>query len=310
VVRTPNASVIICTHNPRADYLARVLGALREQTLPKEQWELLLIDNCSREPLASWNLSWHPRARIVREEELGLTAARLRGIRESKGDPLVFIDDDNLLSPEYLTESLRIGGAYAFLGAWGGQVIPEFEEQPTADVCPFLRYLLIRKFDEIKWSNTINFHETTPCGAGMCIRRAVSDEYASLLASDPRRKELDRKGELIFAGGDSDMALCSRRLGLGTGLFPSLKLDHLIPENRVKRSFFLKAAFGGGYSFTLLDYLHGLKKNRPKVGIVRRSARFARTLGRSPFERRLAAEEKKGESLAWNLIERWERRAE
>jgi glycosyltransferase involved in cell wall biosynthesis len=28
-------SVIVCTFNPRADYLQRTLGALRAQTLPK-----------------------------------------------------------------------------------------------------------------------------------------------------------------------------------------------------------------------------------------------------------------------------------
>src|SRR5258706_13145188 len=96
-------SVIICTHNPRADYLKRVLGALKAQTLPKEQWELLLIDNASKESISKLcDLTWHPQARHVREDELGLTAARLRGIAESMGNVLVFIDDDNLLEEDYL----------------------------------------------------------------------------------------------------------------------------------------------------------------------------------------------------------------
>ena len=239
----PNFSVIICTHNPRADFLHRVLEGLKIQTLPKDQWELLLIDNGSKEPLASrWDLSWHPRGQVIREEELGLTAARLRGIRDSRGDLLVFIDDDNILQSDYLMECLSIEAQYGFLGAWGGQVIPEYEVRPSEAIKPFLRYLLIRQFHEAKWSNTINFHETTPCGAGMCLRRGVAEEYVALLASDPRRKILDRKGELIFAGGDSDMALCARRIGLGMGLFPNLKLVHLIPKNRLEEGFFLKAA--------------------------------------------------------------------
>ena len=44
-------SVIICTHNPRENYLRRVLEALRAQTLPPAQWELLLIDNASAKSL-------------------------------------------------------------------------------------------------------------------------------------------------------------------------------------------------------------------------------------------------------------------
>ena len=306
----PNFSVILCTHNPRPDYLHRVLEGLKAQTLPKKQWELLLIDNGSKEPLAStWNLSWHPRGRLIREEELGLTPARLRGIRESDGELLVFVDDDNLLHPDYLTECAKIGDGYPFLGSWGGQVIPDFEVQPTPEVIPFLRFLLIREFEEVRWSNTINFHQTTPCGAGMCLRRGVAEEYVSLLAIDPRRKELGRKGELIFAGEDSDMALCARHLRLGMGLFPSLKLVHLIPKSRLRKEFFLKAAFGGGYSFTLLNYLHGINTNRQKAGVLRRSVRLARLLGQSHFERRLAAEEKKGEALAWELIEKWEQQS-
>ena len=62
-----NLSVVICTHNPRADYLKRTLESLRGQTLPQQKWELVVIDNGSAEPLAgSWDLSWHARSRFVR----------------------------------------------------------------------------------------------------------------------------------------------------------------------------------------------------------------------------------------------------
>src|SRR5580658_6827083 len=94
-------TVIVCTHNPRPDYLRRVLDGLNGQSFPKDRWEFLLIDNASKTPLAgTWDLSWHPNGRHVREEELGLTPARLRGIRETAGQQIVFVDDDNILDPE------------------------------------------------------------------------------------------------------------------------------------------------------------------------------------------------------------------
>ena len=78
---TFDASVIICTHNPRSDYFARVLDGLRNQTLPLHKWELLIMDNASRLPLASsWDISWHPTARHIVESELGVSWARQRGI--------------------------------------------------------------------------------------------------------------------------------------------------------------------------------------------------------------------------------------
>src|SRR6516162_1217058 len=122
-----SASVILCTHNPRPDYLSRVLAALRGQTLPAEQWEFLLVDNASERPLAEiWDIFWHPSGRHIRENELGLTAARLRGIRESGGDLLVFVDDDNVLAPDFLERAAGIAEQYPFLGAWSGQCLPKF----------------------------------------------------------------------------------------------------------------------------------------------------------------------------------------
>src|SRR4051812_93219 len=96
-------SVVLCTHNPRPDFLARTLGSLRAQNLALSQWELVIVDNHSANPLSSLvDLSWHPNGRIIREDELGLTPARLRGIAETHGEILVFVDDDNVLQSDYL----------------------------------------------------------------------------------------------------------------------------------------------------------------------------------------------------------------
>ncbi len=133
-------SVIICTHNPRPDYLAQVLEALHAQTLPVLDRELLLIDNGSAEPLADrFDLSWHPNSRHVREEELGLTPARLRGIAEAKGELLVFVDDDNVLETGYLETALDIRAKYPLFEVLGGGVITgEFEIVPEEWMKPYL----------------------------------------------------------------------------------------------------------------------------------------------------------------------------
>src|SRR5215472_11000120 len=79
-------SVIICTYNPRPDYFLKALDALRRQTLRYSGWELVVIDNRCTRPLSDrFDFSWHPEARVIREEAAGLTMARLRGIRESTG---------------------------------------------------------------------------------------------------------------------------------------------------------------------------------------------------------------------------------
>src|SRR5450755_3877223 len=125
-------SVILCSHNPRPDYLRRTLAALRNQTLPKDRWELLLIDNASEISLArEWDLSWHTNARHISEEELGISKARRRGMQESNCDVLLFVDDDNVLAPDYLSEALKLYKEWPRLGTWGsGTIVPEFEREP------------------------------------------------------------------------------------------------------------------------------------------------------------------------------------
>ena len=127
-----DASVIICTHNPRSDYFARVLEGLRNQTLPLHKWELLIVDNASRLPLASsWDISWHPIARHILESELGLSYARRRGIQEASADLIIFVDDDNVLDEKYLAEAIKIKQEWPSLGAWGsGSIRGDFEVEP------------------------------------------------------------------------------------------------------------------------------------------------------------------------------------
>lgn len=85
-----------------------MLDALNAQTLPKGEWELLLIDNASKEPLAAaWDLSWHPRGRHIRDDEIGLTPARLRGIKESQSEILAFVADDNVLEASYAQKNIH-----------------------------------------------------------------------------------------------------------------------------------------------------------------------------------------------------------
>src|SRR5205823_5982545 len=154
--------------------LRRALDGLARQTLPVGKWELLLVDNASQPALdGGLDLSFHPQARLVREERLGLTAARLRGIRESSSKVLVFLDDDNVLDPAYLAHAAAIGDEWPVLGTWGGQILPEFEKTPPEWTRPYLGALAIRETERDCWSNDPQTVDALPYGAGMCVRRAV-----------------------------------------------------------------------------------------------------------------------------------------
>lgn len=250
-------SIIICSHNPRRDYIEKVLTALKDQTLSKERWELLLIDNASDRLLSQEiDLGWHSQARHIREEKLGLTFARLRGIQESRADILVFVDDDNVLDVDYLKNALEISKSHPTLGAWGGQTLPEFEHDPPIWTEPYWSYVGIRQFDHSHWSKT-PLWEATPIGAGMCICKYVAEAYASLIQNDPRRLKLGRSGGMLLGCEDLDIAYTAHDLGLYTGLFSNLKLHHLIPSRRLEEHYLLKIYEGNAYSITILSSIRG-----------------------------------------------------
>ncbi len=249
----PDISLIICTHNPRPNYLRRVLDALKTQTLAREQWELLLLDNASGERLAdAWDLSWHPQSRHVREDEVGLTSARLRGIRESSGELLVFVDDDNVLANDFLSCALDIAQGNPFLGAWGGNVEAEFEEPPPQWLKSHYNILALRIVDHDYWANYYSDNRSMPFGAGLCIRRSVAVKYVKLIEARPESRNLDRKGPSLMSGGDVDLALSAHDLGLGTGMFQKLRVTHLIPKARMAPDYICRLLEAVEYSTHLL----------------------------------------------------------
>jgi glycosyltransferase involved in cell wall biosynthesis len=296
-------SVIICTHNPRKEYLLRVLDALKAQTLPQAQWDLLLIDNASESPLAgAWDLSWHPQARIIREEELGLTPARLRAIREAAADLLVFSDDDTVFDRNYLAEALRISREWPMLGAWGGQPTPQFESPPPDWTKPYLAMLGLCRTDGDCWSNHYD-GSTCPIGAGLCIRRSVAVRYGDTLKASAQRLGLGRTGQDLLAGEDTDMCLTACDMGLGTGRFMSLKFVHLISSRRITLRYLLALREGMVFSHVILDSYR--PQVFPQKPLLRSLAGYLwRSIRGDRYERRFQLAAWRGERKARRLLEK------
>lgn len=246
-------SVILCTHNARPDFLSRTLAALRNQTLARSAWELILVDNASTPPVgASTNLDWHPAGQIILEPALGLTKARLCGIARSSGALLIFVDDDNVLAPDYLEQAAILAKCHPHLGAWSGNSLPEYEKEPEQDLAPLLARLALRRVEKPVWSN-FSF-DTMPFGAGLCILRTVAETYVREIGSHPYRRRLDRTGKSLSSCGDTDLAMTAWDMGLSTGVFPELTLTHLMPAGRVCPDYLRKINEGAHYSHRMLLY--------------------------------------------------------
>ncbi len=249
-------SVILCTHNPRLDHLRRALESLAVQNLSIAHWEGLLIDNKSEPPLNRELLPNQQNWRIVREEKLGLVQARLRGIQESRGELLVFVDDDNVLAPDYLDSARRIAEAHPKLGVLSGDIRPEYETPPPSGLDFYERFLAIRRLDQdvIGMTPTDN---AFPIGAGMAVRRAVANRHLQKLSSDNGAMTLGRKGNALLAGEDGDYGYTSYELGLGCGSFKDLKLTHLIAARRLQSDYLARLVEDVTCSHGFLAHIRG-----------------------------------------------------
>lgn len=291
-------SVITCTHNPRTDYLEATVEALRHQSLPLHQWEYLLIDNASApHQRPAVDLSWHPHGKVIREETLGLTPARLRGIGEAQGALLVFVDDDNVLDANYLEQAIKTGEDKPFLGSWSGQCLPSFDEAPPEWTRRYWGNLAIRKFDRDVWSNLPRLADTMPCGAGLCVRREVAHHYAHLQEARRERIQLDRKGDSLRSGGDNELAGCACDLGLGVGLITSLKLTHLIPAQRLTVDYQARLAEGIQFSSILLDADRNI--DYPKRTLLGKVVDHLRLLRLRGPHRQISKAVQRGRTNAW-----------
>lgn len=265
---SPLLTVIICTHNPRADYLDLTLASLRAQEpLDEGDWELVVIDNASHPAVeAILDLSWRPGARIVREERLGLSHARLRGFHEARGEILVFVDDDNLLDPDYLRRAHLAMSADPTLGAIGGKSIPRYEVVPPAWFHNLGLDLACRDLGEAveyaAWRQDGSpriYPRCAPIGAGLVGRRSAYEAYVTAAENDPVRTSLGRRGADLASGEDNDIVMTMLELGWRVAYLPELRLEHLIPSGRLVEAYLASYAYSSNLTWLKVLDIHGIR---------------------------------------------------
>jgi glycosyltransferase involved in cell wall biosynthesis len=296
-------SVIICSHDPRPEYLQRTLAALKAQTLPQDKWELLLVDNASQPPIAQrHDLSWHSQGRHVPEPALGLTPARLRGIAEARGNWLVFVDDDNVLAPDYLAKVPALAASHPRLAVFGsGMLQPEFEIPPPPELKDLLPMLALRDLAAPRRSNDPWDYAALPFGAGMCVRRETAGQFAVLVEQLKACMVLGRKGGELFSHEDDLFSWAAARAGMEFGVFPELRITHLIGAGRLSQAYFLRLIYYHGFSHWILHYFLAGKTPR-RAGLIRRLRLIPHVVRRGVFSGRCQWGWLKGEDRAACLI--------
>ena len=251
-------SVLVCTYN-REKLLASCIDSLVHQNCHPGDYEIILINNCSTdntEQLCINSIHEHPglQIRYFIETKQGLSNARNRGIRESMGNIITFIDDDAFAEKDYIyniKKDFRTSG----IAAGGGKIIPHWEKTRPKWMSRFLLPLVsvIDLGDEI-----IEFKGNKyPIGANMFFRKSLFEKSHFF---DPM---LGRSLKNLIGNEEKDLFLKIKKLGYKISYFPSITVRHYIPEERTKISFIKKQALGIGQSEKIRTRLN--KKERIRV---------------------------------------------
>jgi glycosyltransferase involved in cell wall biosynthesis len=225
-------SVILCTYNPNESYLSRSLDAILNQDLNQEDWELLVVDNNSTIPVKDRYFVQQRRVRIEFEGRQGLSAARECGIKYTRGEILVFVDDDNILAPDYLRKVKDVFET-PNIGIVSGEITPEYEREPADWFKEWEGILAIRRplGEKTYFTNIPLFNEHFPIGAGMAVRRDVIEDYYEAIANGSAYIS-GRKGTDLSSAEDIDLDFFAISQGFLIGTVGALKMKHIIPAGR------------------------------------------------------------------------------
>ena len=238
-------SVVICTYN-REKYIYNVLRSIAENGFPKDRYEIVLVnnnctDNTETESLRFKNdfpdIAFH----CFHEPNQGLSYARNCGIRESKGDIIIYVDDDALVNKDYLQTYADFFVQNEKAVAAGGPIVPQYETAEPDWMSHYTRMLLTGALD--LGPKEREFPKGSfPGGGNVAYRKSVFDHVGLF------NVELGRKGNSLIGAEEKDLFDKMETLGMKFYYLPNAILYHIIPERKLTKDYLKRLSLGIGQS--------------------------------------------------------------
>ena len=238
-------SLIIATYNG-AKKLLRTLQSLTEQTLDKELWDVVIVNNNStdntREVVEKFAAA-HPEIalKLVDEPQQGLSFARNRGIDESHGEYIAIIDDDEIACPDLLAEYFEFLDTHPYAVAAGGKITPLYPDKRPAWLSNITERPIAGTLD--LGDEVIVFPEGKYFGGGnICLRRTAINYYGKF------NTELGRRGSKLLGGEEKELYMRYYTSGEDICYLPKAEIFHVIEESRLTKEYFKAVCYRIGQS--------------------------------------------------------------
>jgi glycosyltransferase involved in cell wall biosynthesis len=242
-------SAIICALHHTA-YLDKAIQSLINQTLPKEQYEIIVVSSGSIDETKMIGESFNhlENFRCIHEPIKGLSQARNMGWQDARGEYVAYLDDDAIASPEWLE---RIVNAFETIrpppGGVGGKIIPIWEgKRPD-----WLSKQLEAPLTILNWGDRPIFlteEYQYLAGANVSYRREILQNIGGFCTN------LGRKGNTLLSNEERLLDRTLRKQGLGLYYDPKICVRHHIKVERLVKSWFYKRFFWQGVSDVILQY--------------------------------------------------------
>lgn len=258
--QTAKITVLICTYN-RRDLLAKALESVAASQMPASvDWEVLVVNNNStdqtREVVEDFCRKYPHRFRYLLETQQGKSYALNNGIREARGDILVFIDDDVVVDPlwlQNLTAALHNGD---WAGA-GGRIRtdPGFKPPPWLSVEG--KYSMSGALVIFDRGDKPGKLDWAPYGANMAFRREMFEKYGNF------RTDLGPGPVSLFRCEDTEFGERVMSAGERVRYEPSAIVYHPVQEGRRTKKYFLDWWFEFGRAVVWTEARRAPRKGAP-----------------------------------------------
>lgn len=258
-------TVAIPTYNG-ATRLPKVLEKLQNQTGTEGiNWEILIVDNNSSDDTAKvvehYQSNWPQQVplKYILEPEQGAAFARLRAVREARGELIGFLDDDNLPDTNWVAAACAFGKSHPEAGAYSGQIHGEFEVQPPENLKKIQAFLSIR--EQGSYSHLFEPDKLRlPTAAGLVVRKKAWRE------SVPTRPLLKGRVDASMLGGeDCEALLYIHKAGWKIWYNPHMHTYHQIPKDRLERDYLLSLAYACGLPTCQLRMINAKPWQKPLI---------------------------------------------
>jgi cellulose synthase/poly-beta-1,6-N-acetylglucosamine synthase-like glycosyltransferase len=208
VSKPPFMSVIMPAHNA-AGLLPRSLGALRNSDLPRDRFELIVVDDGSSDDTSMIAARYADTVVTLPGRPHGPAYARNRGFEVSRGDIIVFIDSDCVVHKDTLSRFMACFASEPDVGALFGS----YDDRPPASGLMSQYRNLVHHHVHHRNAGDV---ETFWAGAGG-VRRDVFAEAGMYDEWHYAKPQIE----------DIELGARIRRLGKRIVLDPAIQVTHL-----------------------------------------------------------------------------------